>query len=259
VLPERRLDSRAAPAAGSSTQVPRARLMTDPQSTAPPPRGRFIVLEGIDGAGTTTQLAALKAHFERGARRAMVTHEPSDGPVGMLIRLALQGRLVGANYDYHDPEHATEGGISFDPAALALLFAADRADHVAMQIRPHLDAGRHVVCDRYLLSTLAYQGLHSDLDWLVEINRPAIPPDVTFFLDVPPGEAAERMRRARWRKDLYEGPTDQIVIRDRYLELIERRIPAVGLVEVIDASRPADEVSRDLLSRVDTFLARRAD
>src|SRR3954447_3687650 len=98
--------------------------------------GRFIVLEGIDGAGTTTQLNALRDHFARTGRRAFFTHEPSDGPVGMLIRLALQGRLAGARYALHDPADAAQpASADFDRTALALLFAADRADHVATRVK----------------------------------------------------------------------------------------------------------------------------
>jgi len=226
-----------------------------PQEAAGPRRGRFIVLEGIDGAGTTTQLNVLRDHYRRAGRRAFFTHEPSDGPAGMLIRLALQKRLVGANFDLHDPGDARPAGAAeLDPQALALLFAADRADHMATQVLPNLEAGRDVICDRYLLSTLAYQGQHADEKWLIEINRPAIVPDLTLFLDVPPGEAEERMRGSRWKKDLFETPEQQRRIRSRYFELIQRYIPKVGRVEVIDASRPAAEVSADLLALVDTFL-----
>jgi dTMP kinase len=230
--------------------------MSDTHEHAPSARGRFLVLEGIDGSGTTTQLSSLKSHFEETGRKAIFTAEPSDGPVGMLIRLALQKRLVGANFDFQDDaDRIPHGGEGFDLAALALLFAADRADHVATQVHPNLVKGRHVVCDRYLLSTLAYQGLHSNDDWLVQINRPALAPDLTLFLDLPAEAAAERMRRARWRKDLYESEQHQRVIRERYLKLIDRKIPAVGPVVVIDASRPADEVTRRVTTLVDTFLA----
>lgn len=218
-------------------------------------RGPFIVLEGIDGSGTTTQLNALRAHFRAAGRRAFFTHEPSDGPAGMLTRLAMQGRLVGANFQLHDPDDpALPGHTHFDPAALALLFAADRADHVATQVMPNLDAGRVVVCDRYLLSSLAYQGQTCDVDWLLEINRPAVTPDFTLFLDVPPSAAETRMRGSRWKKDQFETPEQQESIRDHYLRYIERGIAQVGPVEVIDASRPPAEVSSDLIARVDAFL-----
>lgn len=230
-----------------------------PHSPGAPARGPFIVLEGIDGSGTTTQLHALRDHFQRTNRRAFFTHEPSDGPVGMLIRLALQRRLVGAGFELHDPaDPARPASPDFDPAALALLFAADRADHVATQVRPNLDAGRVVVCDRYLLSTLAYQGQSCDFEWLLEINRPAVTPDLTLFLDVPPSAAQERMRGSRWKKELFETPEEQREIRAHYLRYIERDIAQVGPVEVIDSSRPPDEVSRDLIGRVDAFLAARA-
>lgn len=229
--------------------------MSEPHAHAPSRRGRFIVLEGIDGSGTTTQMGALKAHFERTARKAVFTAEPSDGPVGMLIRLALQKRLVGANHESHDPEHPSRTEAErFDAQALALLFAADRADHVATQIRPNLEAGRHVVCDRYLLSTLAYQGLHAGVEWLVEINRPALVPDLTVFLDLPAGAAVERMRRARWRREMYETEREQEAIGERYRALIGEGIPAVGRVVTLDASRPAEEVSSALIREVDAFL-----
>src|SRR5215218_1971089 len=234
------------------------RLMADtlhPQDAGTARRGRFIVLEGIDGAGTTTQLNVLRDHYRRAGRKAFFTHEPSDGPVGMLIRLALQKRLVGANFDLHDPaDPRPVGAAEFDAQALALLFAADRADHVATQVLPNLAAGRDVICDRYLLSTLAYQGQHADLEWLIEINRPAIVPDLTIFLDVPPGEAEERMRSSRWKKEIFETPEQQRRIRSRYFELIQRYIPPVGRVEIVDSSRAAAEVSKDLLTLVDTFL-----
>jgi len=216
-------------------------------------RGRFIVLEGIDGAGTTTQLGVLRDHYRRAGRKAFFTHEPSDGPVGMLIRLALQKRLVGANFDLHDPDDPRPAAADFDAQALALLFAADRADHVATQVLPNLEAGRDVVCDRYLLSTLAYQGQHADLEWLIEINHPAIVPDLTIFLDVPPAEAEERMRGSRWKKEIFETPEQQRRVRSRYFELIGREFPQRGRVEVIDASRPAAEVSADLLALLRRF------
>ncbi|HYH81440.1 MAG TPA: dTMP kinase [Longimicrobium sp.] len=226
----------------------------DASPAAASARGRFIVLEGIDGAGTTTQLNVLREHYRRAGRKAFFTHEPSDGPAGMMIRLALQKRLVGANYDLHDPADPRPAGpAAFDADALALLFAADRADHVVAQVLPNLEAGRDVICDRYLLSTLAYQGQHADLEWLIEINRPAIVPDLTIFLDVPPGEAEERMRGSRWKKEIFETLEQQRRIRSRYLELIRRYIPRVGRVEILDASRPAAEVSEDLLALLQGF------
>jgi dTMP kinase len=218
-------------------------------------RGTFIVLEGIDGAGTTTQLNALREHFQKTGRKAFFTHEPSDGPVGMLIRLALQGRLAGGRFALHDPADAAQpASADFDRTALALLFAADRADHVATQVKPNLDAGRIVVCDRYLLSTLAYQGQSCDAEWLLEINRPAVTPDLTLFLDVPPSAAEARMRASRWKKDMFETQDEQGAIREAYVRYIKMQIPQVGRVETIDSSRPADEVFADLVEHLKPIL-----
>lgn len=219
-----------------------------------PPRGKLIVLEGIDGAGTTTQLGALREHFDRAGCRAVFTSQPSDGPVGSLVRLALQGRVVGADFMLHGSTAPRRAPPSFSAAALALLFAADRADHAATIVEPGLAAGRHVVCDRYLLSTLAYQGQHAGIDWLLEINRGAPVPDLTIFLDVSSREAEKRMRGSRWRRDVFETPRQQRSIRALYLELIQRHIPAVGKVAMVDSSRPAADVAADVIARVDAEI-----
>src|SRR5262249_23134396 len=134
--------------------------------------GKLIVLEGIDGSGTTTQAHLLGAHY---GARVHVTREPSDGPVGGEIRKILRGA--------HAP---------VDAAAVALMFAADRVDHLAREIRPRLDARVHVVSDRYLMSSLVYQGYSVRYDWVLTINQMAQKPDLTILLDVPVEVASER-------------------------------------------------------------------
>jgi dTMP kinase len=106
-------------------------------------RGRFLVLEGLDGAGTTTQARLLADRLRRGGRRAHLTAEPSGGPVGALLRQVLTRRIGGGE------------GEGFDAGALALLFAADRLDHWSAEIDPRLAGGEDVVSDRYALSSLA--------------------------------------------------------------------------------------------------------
>src|SRR5512147_683892 len=133
--------------------------------------GRFVVLEGLDGAGTTTQARLLGDALRGAGRRVHVTAEPSAGPAGALVRQILTRRVAGA------------GGEGFDPAALALLFAADRLDHVASEIAPKIAAGLDVVSDRFTLSSLAYQGLTTgDMGWVDVLNARAAVPDVTLFL-----------------------------------------------------------------------------
>src|SRR5438105_216358 len=112
-------------------------------------RGKLIVLEGIDGAGTTTQAARLGLHLAAHQLPVHVTREPSDGPLGLEIRKILRGS--------HAP---------FDPSALALLFAADRMDHVARVVEPALARGVNVVSDRYQLSSYVYQGRFVDPEFV---------------------------------------------------------------------------------------------
>src|SRR5690606_7064266 len=111
--------------------------------------GRFVVLEGIDGAGTTTQVARLTHRLRREKSAARATREPSDGPIGSLVRQILTGRIV------------VPGGRSPGWAAMALLFAADRMDHVEAEIEPFLAEGGVLVSDRYDASSLAYQSVSS--------------------------------------------------------------------------------------------------
>ncbi len=110
--------------------------------------GHFIVLEGIDGAGTTTQAEALKRRFDDLGLPAHVTAEPSAGPVGAIIRQVLSGRLVAR---FHQAVRPLNWKI------MSLLFAADRLDHVDSEILPNLSEGVNVLCDRYVYSSLVYQ------------------------------------------------------------------------------------------------------
>ncbi len=160
--------------------------------------GRFIVLEGIDGAGTTTQTARLVARLKASGRTARPTREPSDGPVGTIIRQVLSGRIVGAQ------------GLAPGWATMALLFAADRMDHVESEIEPFLAQGGTVVSDRYDASSLAYQSVMSDakvpqaIEWIRALNQHARRPDLTVVLEVNPDIAASRREARGEAAQLYE-------------------------------------------------------
>jgi len=156
--------------------------------------GRFIVIEGIDGAGTTTQARLLGERLKAAGKRVHVTSEPSGGPIGGAIRQVLSGRLRG---------RAPNG--PFDPDALALLFAADRLDHARSEVLPALEAGIDVVSDRYTLSSLAYQALTTgDPRWVGAINARAPAPDVTILLRVVPEVAFARRRSASHSREIFE-------------------------------------------------------
>lgn len=202
-------------------------------------RGIFVALEGIDGSGTTTQATRLRDRIRHLFPKTLValTAEPSMGPVGMLIRNILRGRLT-----------------PFDRRALALLFAADRLDHVTHEIEPALERGGVVISDRYVLSSFAYQALDAPTEWVAEINRFALRPDITIFLDVAPEVALGRIANARAGRDLFETSEMLERIAAAYREALGRE--GIGPVEVLDGTRPRDEVEEGIFRVVAPLLTR---
>jgi dTMP kinase len=195
-------------------------------------RGRFVVLEGLDGAGTTTQSRLLGERLRADGRRVHVTAEPSGGPVGSLLRQVLTRRIAGP-----------AGGV--DPAAVALLFAADRLDHVSAEIAPRILKGVDVVSDRFTLSSLAYQGVTTgDMGWVEVVNARAALPDVTIFLQVRPGLALARRRAASDTPELYEVSAFQKRVARSYARALARLRAAGQRVVVLDGERPVEEVAR---------------
>jgi len=194
-------------------------------------RGRFLVIEGPDGTGTTTQAHALADWFAERGEPAHVTQQPSPLPIGRLIRERLRART-------EDPELA-------EWRSLALLFAADRLDHVAQEIEPKLAEGVHVLCDRYLLSSLVYQGLHVADAWVFDINRHARRPDVTLVLSLSIDEAWARQEARHGRKEIYDDRQMQEEVHRRYARLVAR---AGGIV--VDGSGTVAEVTHRLVDAI---------
>lgn len=208
----------------------------------PATRGRFVVVEGLDGAGTTTQARLLGERLRAEGRTAHVTAEPSGGPVGALVRQVLTRRVAGA------------GGADFDPHALALLFAADRRDHRAVEIDPKLAAGIDVVSDRYTLSSLAYQGAAlGEMEWVREVNRQAGPPDATLFLRVRPEVALRRRRAASLDREIYEVGAFQRKVAAEYERAIALLRAAGETVVEIDGERPVDAVAAAVWAAASTL------
>jgi dTMP kinase len=200
--------------------------------------GRFITFEGVEGAGKSTQMARLASWLEAQGTPVRATSEPDGSPLGPWVRRVLAERSP------------------LDPLTECFLFATARAEHVRRVVRPALDRGAVVLCDRYADSTVVYQG-HGrgvPLEVVAELNRLAtdgLAPDLTLVLDL---DAAEGLRRAHGRTDppasappaAGADPFERLGlefherVRKGYHAIHERE-PA--RVEVVDASRPAAAVA----------------
>jgi dTMP kinase len=201
--------------------------------------GVFIVLEGIDGSGSTTHTKLLGKALRQRGLKVVETCEPSPGPVGALIRQVLSRRLFVAD---------ATGPRSFAWSTMALLFAADRMDHLDSTIVPALRDGAVVLSDRYDLSSLAYQSVTAPggekvVPWIRELNAAALRPDLTVVIDVPVEVAEERRRSRGGIEEMFEtrelqtrlcavyGHAEQLVPDDRVAH-----VTGVGAVSDVAAS-----------------------
>ena len=155
-------------------------------------RGRLIVLEGIDGAGKTTQATMLEAHLRAQGRSVHRTAEPTGFPTGVALR------------------HALSGTVRKSECEMAVMFVLDRIAHnihPTEGLRALLAAGTDVICDRYYYSTLAYQGQSTDYEWVRNMNLRCpeiLAPDLCIYLDLTPEQSLERIRAGRDTLEIYE-------------------------------------------------------
>ncbi len=192
----------------------------------------FIVLEGCDGSGLTTQTKLLSEALKRAKMKVWATKEPTKSEIGILIRKILAKQEKNEKME----------DAMYDAKALALLFAADRMMH-QKEIRKRLSEGYIVISDRYLLSSYVYQveeGL--SFEWVKCINEGCIAPDITFVLNVPPEVCMERLK-GRKNFEIFENEAKLRKIHKRYLKLAS----LMENVFVIDGDRPKEEVLADIL------------
>jgi len=196
-------------------------------------RGKLIIFEGVDGSGTTTQVARLKERMMAGLMSVHATAQPSSGPVGNMIRQILKGRLVSA------------GNKPPGWSTMALLFAADRQDQQENEIGPHLENGVHVVCDRYVQSSIVYQGVSAGepdaARWIGEINRHIVQPDVVFYLRIGIEDAEKRRLARNEPAEIFDGRTFQEKLIVAY-ERLPSMFPGVPVIP-IDARLSVEEIS----------------
>jgi len=186
-------------------------------------RGVFLCIEGIDASGKTTQARLLVRNLRGRGFDVVYTTEPSAGEVGKFIR-----------------RHILHRKKRVPIVVEALLFAVDRIDHVENRIKPALEKGGVVVCDRYVYSSLAYQGAAGlDQNWIEQINRLALTPDLSLFIDVPPKVVLKRMKR---EKSVMETLRNQRKVREIYVDMVEE-----GRLVLVDGNRTVEQVASDIL------------
>lgn len=225
------------------------------------PEGVFIAIEGIDGAGVTTQARHLQQNLEdeleekekleytlplaeadvaatNGPPHTHLTKEPTDGPAGGQIRMALSERL------------------ELDPETIALFFATDRKDHIEQKIQPLLDDGYVVITDRYYLSSYAYQldGVGGDLQWLQQINKKSISPDLTVLLDVEVETAKDRREKSRPGKELFEDDPTLKNVRENYIDIAKKLNSNDENIKVISAEGEESDIADQVFNEVVALL-----
>lgn len=204
-------------------------------------RGLFIVFEGIDGSGKTTQVKMLSAALEAMGRKTFITAEPTTFPSGKALREALSGRVKKSECE------------------MAVMFVQDRIAHnitAEEGIEALLEAGVDVICDRYYYSSLAYQGQATDYQWVktMNIDCPQIRrPDACIYIDLFPEQSLERISKGRDSVEIYENVETLTKVRNQFLAVI-RDLAKTDNIHVVNGYRTPDEVSADICKIVEEMI-----
>jgi len=204
-------------------------------------KGRFIVFEGIDGSGKTTQCRLLCERIRAAGQPLHETKEPTDRPIGMLLRQFLENKY------------------KTDERAMAMLFAADRLDHIVNDqngLLPIIKSGKHIVSDRYYLSSYAYQSVNMPMPWVLAINAQnaaLLRPTCHVFIDVSPETAIARLRQSRPDMQLYETMEHLALVRKSFFDVFTR-VKDEETIIVVNGERPMEEISSDIWKIVTNHL-----
>lgn len=200
-------------------------------------KGKFIVFEGIDGSGKSTQINKISKHLETLNQSVHTTFEPTKGPIGSLIRQMLSGK------------------IETDQRTIASLFAADRTDHLVNRengIRHKIDQGCTVLCDRYYFSSYAYHAQYIDMEWVIHansLNTEILKPDLTIFIDVGPEICFERIKNSRSNFEMYEKIDVMENVRANYFKAFDKLKDKENVV-IVDGSGSAEKVEKNIWKEI---------
>ncbi|MBE7031565.1 MAG: dTMP kinase [Ruminococcaceae bacterium] len=196
-------------------------------------RGKFIVFEGIDGSGKSTQLKMLADVLREKGVKCVETLEPTYGTVGTVLHDILSGK------------------VKADPKVTAALFVADRLDHLTNSekgVLKLLNEGTTVICDRYYFSSYAYQSVEVPSEWVIDANRLAaetLRPDCTIFIDVSPKVAMTRISQNRETTELYETEERLTAVREGYIKAFEK-MKNEEKIKIFDGDKAIDEIAEEI-------------
>ncbi len=190
------------------------------RTTIPPHHGRFIVFEGLDGSGQSTQVSLLADRLKRDGHKVHVTKEPTNNLIGGLIRGALTHEWKASNQ------------------VLQLLYAADRGHHLEREIIPALEKGFIVISDRYFYSSIAFGSINCELDWLAKLNAYYPEPDHAFYVKVNPKTSITRIHKSRFEFELFEKEKELTKVAKTY-NLLTKRYP---ILHEVDGERDMYEI-----------------
>jgi len=197
----------------------------------------FIAFEGIDGSGKSTQVKLLAERLEKAGLKVHTTFEPTESPMGKLIRDVFNHRM--------EADHRT----------IAALFVADRLDHLLNKtngILKMLEEGFTVITDRYYLSSYAYQSPYMDLDWVISANSLSadlLRPDLNIYIDISPEISIERLNKGRTSVELYETLENLQNVRGKYFEIMDLLKDEEKFL-VTDGNRSAEVIANDIWHQV---------
>jgi dTMP kinase len=197
----------------------------------------FIAFEGIDGSGKSTQVKLLKENLENAGHKVYTTFEPTDGPIGKIIRDIFGGRM--------EADHRT----------IAALFAADRLEHILNKsngLLKKLEEGYTVITDRYYFSSYAYHSVYMDMDWVIASNSLSaglLKPDFNIYIDISPELSMERINKGRTSTELYETLENLQNVKNKYTEVIER-FKSKEEILIINGDRQTKIIAHDIWEKI---------
>ncbi len=200
-------------------------------------KGRFIVFEGLDGSGKSSQIKYLVKRLQAEKLRVYETFEPTDSPMGTLIHQIMTGR------------------VRSDHKTIAALFVADRLDHLLNDVNGIYDKimkGAIVISDRYYFSSYAYHGIHVPIEWIINANSLSaeiLKPDVNIFLDSVPEKCLTRLNKKRWHLELYENIENMRSVRAKYFEAFQMLKDEEEVIIISGDDRP-DKIAENIWNSI---------